>query len=171
MCNKNPPVCSCCQSDHAVCRWGNKPDDETPPHPPTFGLSPTSRSPEDTACTGQTPSPEQYVQTLSKYLEIYEQFPLIDPFVITTVYESTRNQQEDEKNCLWAMVDALSSLIALYTESEETASLFFKSAKERLESLKRQSVEPIIVNTILVSVLTNAPSTLRLTNIGYCCGA
>jgi hypothetical protein len=69
------------------------------------------------------------------------------------------------------MVDALSSLIALYTEFEETANLFFKSTKERLESLKCQYVEPIIVNTILVNVLTNPPSRLRLTNIGYCRGA
>ena len=41
---------------------------------------------------------EQYHKTLSKYMRIYEQFPLIHPYILTTMYKSAQGQREDEKN-------------------------------------------------------------------------
>jgi|SRR5277367_4080221 len=150
-CDTLTPRCSNCAPRNLPCSYPDEPDDEPPLPRPSFGLQPTLCSSDHTICGVETPDPVQYEKTLKNYLQIYEQFPLIRPRVVNAIYESAHNQREDEKNYLWAMIDALCSLISLYTESDDVTKGFYESAVKRLNSLKRLSVEGFITRTILVS--------------------
>jgi len=159
-CEKGPSGCSNCTTSQLRCDLDDECDESLYPQP-TF-VPPPTPSPEGRVYAVQTPDAEQYHKALSKYMRIYEQFPLIHPYILTTMYESAQGQREDEKNYLWAMIDAISSLISWYTEGEKTAEAFYESAKKRLDTLKRRCIERFVTCTILVSRSTPQALAVRL---------
>lgn len=98
---------------------------------------------------------EKYATVLRSYMDIYELFPLFHPYVLATIHKSVWKQKNDEKDYLFVIIDAISSLISLYTTQDKAvAKIFYESAKKRLGFLKRVSIEVFIARTILVSVST-----------------
>lgn len=98
----------------------------------------------------QIPTEEQYKKAIVDYNEIYEIFPLVHPDVLKTIYTSATNQEEDEKVYLMAMVAAMSALISVY-KGRESVRMFYESAMNMVQTLKRRCVEGFISRSILVS--------------------
>ena len=128
-CNKQQPTCEACSRHGISCEW---------------------------EFTGGEPTQDQYFKAL-KYLieELGELYLFFHPNDLALLLESARRQPDDQKAFLWAMIDALASLGALYLEDSQLSQNCYESARKKLDSLASNHIEEFIGRTILVRPLTH----------------
>jgi len=86
------------------------------------------------------------------FAALYEIFPLFHPNFIANLYDVAFIHPIQGHAYHLGMVDAISSLIALYAgKRKETFQLFYDSALHRLRGFRSASIEAFICQTILVS--------------------
>ena len=126
-CDLQLPTCGSCIHHSALCEW------------------------ESPGANLQIATPDQY-NTALKYLieNLGELYVFFHPNNLAALLESADRQKDDEKVFLWAMIDALASLGALYLEDARLSELFYASAKKNIDSLASNQVEEFIARTVLV---------------------
>ena len=127
-CDRVRPSCDRCRSTHAHCQWEIS--------LPRLLLSPAR---------------EEYSAELGSYMAVYELFPMFHPYVLETIYKSVWGQEKTERCYSFVILDAMSSLISLYMAEDKTIALaYYESANERLNLIRRVSLEGFMARTILV---------------------
>ena len=94
---------------------------------------------------------QQYDTTIEFFFEqLYPLYPVVDRSVFASMYRSARNPLQNETEYLWAIIDSICSLAAVYMNDSELFDVFYGRAKARMESIQRLSIEAFASYTILV---------------------